>query len=123
MAHRYKLGRMFVYPNGEAAQVPFLTGTRVNASVSSTSTSATALPSGARIVEVRSTEAVWIRFGTSGVGAAAADANSILFPAGVSIMAVPFSDTSDTFSTHFRALRVGSNDAIVQIESLEIAGT
>jgi hypothetical protein len=122
MAHRFKLGRMFVYPNGDAAQVPFMTGSRVNATITSSSSTEAAIPSGARIIEVRSTEAVWLRFGATGVGAAAADANSILFPAGVSIMAVPFS-SGDAFSTHFRGLRVGSNDAIVQIESLDIAGT
>ncbi len=113
---------MFVYPNGEAVQVPFMTGTRVTATATSTSTTEAALPSGARIIEIRSTEAIWIRLGATGVGAAAADTNSILFPAGVSIMPVPFS-SGDTFSTHFRVLRVGSNDAIVQIESLDLAGT
>jgi hypothetical protein len=110
-----KLGRVVQFPTGEAAQIPFLSGSRINLAVSSTSTTATALPAGAKVVVVRATEAVWLRFGASGVAAAAADANSILFLAGESVMAVPYS-SEEVFSTHVRALRVGANDSTLQIE-------
>jgi uncharacterized membrane protein YtjA (UPF0391 family) len=120
---KLKLGRFVQYPNGNAAQVPFLTGTRTNHTTSgAASTAAQPIPAGAKIVEVRATDAAWIIFGTSGVGAAAADTTSILFPAGVSVLVVPFS-SDETSSTHIRIMRVGANDVTVQLESLEMAGT
>lgn len=120
---KIKLGRLVQFPNGDAAQVPFLTGTRTNHTTAGAgSTAEAAIPSGAKVVEVRATDAVWLRFGATGVGAAAADTNSILFPAGVSAMPVPFS-TGETASTHVRVMRVGASDVTVQMESLDVAGT
>ena len=50
----------------------------------------------------------------TGMGAAAVDANSILFPAGEAPLPVP------STATHFRCIRVGSADVAVQLETVQM---
>ncbi len=76
------------------------------------STTQAAIPTGGNILMIRATDAVWIRFGATGVGAAAADANSILFIGGEAPYVLK---SGDAF---FRVLRVGAADVAVQLESV-----
>lgn len=100
---------------GDSAQLLPLTGTRVNATAGSASTSEAALPAGhAGLFMVRATGPMAIRFGTTGMGAAAVDANSLLFPAGEAPV------RTDPTATHFRVIRASSSDASVQIESVSM---
>lgn len=92
-------------------------GVRVNTTVSSSSIGGE-LPPGARVIEVRVTDSVYLRFGSSNIGAAAADANSALVVAGEKIMIVP-GVNAETPYTHFRAIRVGSSDVAMQIEKVD----
>lgn len=111
-----KIGGAFKFPNGDAAQMLPLTGVRVNATAGSSSTAEAALPTGARLVVIRATGPIAIRFGNTGMSAAAIDANSILFPAGEAPYAVPL--ISDVPATHFRVIRASASDAYVQMESV-----
>lgn len=113
-----KLTRAVRYPDGTPVPLVYLSGSRVNLTASSTSTSATALPTGAAVVAIRATGDVWLRFGDSGIGAAAADANSMLFVAGELILPLSLDGNTDPY-THVRALRVGSSDVTVQIERID----
>lgn len=103
-------------------QVVYGSGARVVATAASTSSAEAALPTGARVIEVRSTGAVWLRFGNTGMDAAAADANSILFPAGEKPMPVPLDSAGVPFD-FFRVLRAASEsvDGAVQIEAVAVA--
>ncbi len=94
--------------------LPYLvgTGTRVNATASSSSTAEAAVPSGGSVLIIRATAPIWIRFGATGVGAASAAATSILFMTGEA----PY--TLGDGETHFRVLRVGADDVAVQLESV-----
>jgi hypothetical protein len=65
----------------------------------------------AAVAIVRSTDYVWLNFGTSGVTATAA-ATSILCPPGEGVY--PIASTA----THFAVLRVGAADVPVQVETL-----
>lgn len=114
MPNPLRLSRKVSYNDGDAVPIVIGTGTRVNATAGVASTSEAALPSGAAgsVVIVRATDAIWIRFGATGVGAAAADANSILFLGGEAPILTPDN------ATHFRVLRVGSSDVAVQLESV-----
>ncbi len=99
------------------------TGRRVNATVGSTTSAATELPLAAAgkspaVIELRLTDSIYIRFGHSDMGAAAADTNSSLVVAGEKIVIVPEVSTGVPY-THFRAIRVGSADVALQIESVE----
>lgn len=94
------------------------TGARVNSTVSSSSTAATELPAGSTVIELRITDAVYLRFGDSDVGAAAADTNSILVPAGEKVMVVP-GLTADVPYKYYRAIRVGSTDVALQIAKVD----
>ncbi len=106
------LGSVVAFPGGDAAQFMNGTGTRVNATATSTSTTEAAVPTGGRVLIITATDAIWIRFGATGMGAAAADANSILFMGGTA----PYQlKTNENF---FRVLRVGSADVAVQLESV-----
>jgi hypothetical protein len=118
---KVKAGYAVESPVKHPLQIPVYTGSRTNHSGGAASSAAEAIPSGARIIEVRATQSVWLRFGTSGVGAAAADANSMYFAAGVAVFVVPFS-SGEVFSTHVRMIRAGADDAVVQIEEIASAG-
>jgi hypothetical protein len=60
---------------------------------------------------LRTLEPIFIRFGTSGVSAAA-DSNSVLFPAGEGIV------YATEGATHFAVIRAGSYDALMQLEGV-----
>lgn len=94
-------------------------GSRVNATASAGGTAETALPTGSRLIELRATDAIAIRFGNTGMGAAAVDADSILFPAGEKVMLVPL-DAGGAPYDYFRVIRVGSADVPVQIERIAV---
>lgn len=114
MPNPLRLSRKVAYNDGDAVPIVVGNGTRVNATAAVASTAEAALPTGATgsVVIVRATDAIWIRFGTTGMGAAAADANSILFLGGEAPILTPDS------ATHFRVLRVGSADVAVQLEAV-----
>lgn len=109
-----RVNGVYQFGNGNAVQMLPLSGVRVNATATVASTSEAALPAGAAggIAVVRAVEAIAIRFGTTGMGAAATDSDSILFPAGEAPVPVPVG------STHFRVIRVGSADVAVQLETV-----
>ena len=115
MPNPERISREVLFPSKRPLQVVYGSGTRVNATAGAASTSEAALPSSSRVIEVRATDAVWIRFGNTGMGAAAADENSILFPAGEKVMPVPLDANGNPYD-YFRVLRVGSTDVPVQIE-------
>lgn len=107
-----RVSDLAAYPGG--SPIPLLIGstTRVNASVGNTSTTAAPVPAGGNVLLVRATGPVWLRFGDSGVGAASAATTSILFVAGEA----PY--VLNPGETHFRALRAGSEDVLLQLESV-----
>lgn len=92
-----------ISPFNEAASqsvAEYAAGTRQ--AVGATSTAATALPAlgPSRRLRVMASTRCWLRFGTSGVGAAAADGNSIPFaPDAPEVVVVP------SAATHFRVIR------------------
>ena len=104
---------------GNPLPVYSLTGVRVNATATASSTTQAALPSGARIVEIRATDAFFIRFGVTGMSAAAEDANSLLWTPGSGPVWVP-KHTDGTLCTHFRCIRLSSasTNVPVQIEGI-----
>lgn len=104
--------------DGGGAPLPIYphTGVRVNATATAASTTAAAVPSGATVIEVRATDAIWIRFGLASVGAAAADNNSILWTPGSGPIWLP--EVDNQTSTHFRCMRVGAADVPVQLEAI-----
>lgn len=100
---------------GTTAQILPVTGARVNATAGAASTAEAALPTGATdLVIVRASGLMAIRFGTTGMGAAAIDANSVLFVAGEAPVQLPEG------ATHFRCIRGGSADAAVQLETVKM---
>ena len=108
----------FKSANGQTFQIMPLSGVRINATAAVASTTEAALPTGTeRLVMVRATDAIAIRFGATGMGAAAVDLNSILFPAGEAPVPVP------STATHFRVIRVGSVDVAVQLEAIPMASS
>lgn len=107
-----RLANSTQFAGGEPLQIVNGTGTRVNATATASSTSAAAVPTGGNVLMIRAPASIWIRFGASGVGAAAADANSILFVSGECPYLLKAGET------HFRVLRVGSDDVPVQLESV-----
>lgn len=113
-----RLARGVLNMNGDALAVVYPSGTRVNATAAVASTAEAAMPASARVIELRCTLDIWIRFGNTGVGAAAADANSILVPAGEKVMPVPV-DASNNPYDFFRVIRAGSADSAVQIERID----
>lgn len=101
--------------DANSAPIPVLVGSgyRTNLTAAVASSNA-ALPTGAsagQLVLVRSTDYIWLNFGTSGVTASAAT-SSTLVPPGEGAYLVPAG------ATHAAVLRVGSADAAVQIESV-----
>lgn len=114
-----KVNGGFTFGNGQAVQMLPLSGVRVNATAATASTAEAALPTGARLVMVRATGPMAIRFGNTGMSAAAVDANAILFPSGEAPIAVPL-HTDGTPYTHFRVIRASGSDAFVQIEGVQM---
>jgi len=96
----------------EHPALPRVDGAIVHASLSTTSTVATALPTGAIVIQVALTgDDAYVIFGDSGVGAAAADATSRLIVAGEKLMPVPLMANGSP-ATHFRARTVSGTGAI-----------
>lgn len=102
------------YPGGTPLQIVNGTGTRVVATAGAASTAEAAVPTGGNVLLIRAVAPIWIRFGATGMGAAAADANSILFVTGEAPYVLKSGEA------YFRVLRVGASDVLVQLES---AGT
>lgn len=117
-----KVTRSIRFPGGDPVQVVYGSGTRAVATAASASSSEVALPTGARLVEVRATGSVWLRFGNTGMSAAAADVDSILFPAGEKPMLVSL-DANNLPYDFFRVMRAANEaaDVSVQIESISVA--
>jgi hypothetical protein len=111
MPNPLKVSRKFS-SGDDALQIVAGNGVRVNATASNPSTTEVALPTNGGLLIVRAADAVWLRLGATGVGAAAADANSILFLGGEAPLPVPDG------ATHFRVLRVGASDVILQLEGV-----
>lgn len=112
-----KVGTMVRFPNGDAVPAVDLSGNRETIQATSASSAAATIPSGARMLAVRATQSVWIRWGTSsGMDAAAADDNAQLFPAGELAMPTPL--VAGTLATHFKVLRAGDTDGWVQVEQI-----
>lgn len=111
-----KVNGGFRFGAGDSVQMLPLSGVRVNATANAAGTAEAALPAGCagNVVVVRATDAIAIRFGATGMGAAAIDADSILFPAGEAPVPVP------STATHFRCIRVGSADVAVQLETVQM---
>lgn len=115
-----RLAAAAAFTSDAAAPMVRYTGARVNATVSSSSTTAAEIPAGSTIIELRLTDSVYIRFGDSDVGAAAADTNSILVVGGEKVMVVPSAAaTPDVPYKYFRAIRVGSTDVALQIAKVD----
>lgn len=117
-----KVTRSIRFPGGDPVQLVYGSGVRAVATAASASSAEVALPTGARLIEVRTTGSVWLRFGNTGMNAAASDENSILFPAGEKPMLVPI-DASNLPYDFFRVLRAANEaaDVSVQIESISVA--
>lgn len=111
------VGRMIRYPNQDAVPTVHISGSRTTVQATSTSTTESALPTGSVVVAIRAIEPIWIRFGLTGIGAAAADDNSVLFPAGESVIPVPYS-SDGVLATHVRVLRAAAEDTPVQFERI-----
>lgn len=90
-------------------------GSRVNVTAGAASSSEAALPAGSVALRIGATEACFIRFGNTGMGAAALDTTSMYFPAGVEYLAVPL-DAAGAPYDYVRAIRVTSSDSVVQFE-------
>lgn len=118
---KFRIGSAVEFPGGDSLQTAYGSGTRLTVTASAVSTVAGALPTDAQVMFVRATDSVWLRFGGSGVDAAAADSDSLLFPAGESVVPVPLDANRDPY-THVRVLRAGSEDCFVQFESIPHAG-
>lgn len=100
--------------NGQAAGAYYGSGTRVNATAGTSSTSAAAVPANTGLVVIRvAAPGVSIRFGASDVAAAANDANSIMLPAAGEYL-VELASTD----THFRCIRTLAADVGIQLEAL-----
>lgn len=99
--------------NGQVLQIVAGNGDRVNATAAVASTAEAALPTNGGLVIVRAPDAIWLRFGATGVGAASAAATSILFVGGEAPVPVP------ALATHFRVLRYGADDLAIQIEGVD----
>ena len=96
-------------------------GVRVNGTATVASTAEAALPlradgGASTVIEIRSADYFWIRFGLTGLAAAAADANAILWTPGSGPIFVPV--VNNQTATHFRAIRFGASDVTFQIESI-----
>jgi hypothetical protein len=119
MANYKQVSGGYLLRGGGAAQFMPLTGLRVNATAAVTSTTEAALPAGAQLIMCRATGPMAIRFGNAGMGAAAVDLDSVLFPSGEAPIAIPL-HTDGTAFTLFRVIRASGSDAFVQLESVAL---
>lgn len=117
MALNLKLNAVVKTANGGALPLLAPTGVRLNQTAAVASTSATAIPAHGGVLRIVATDYVWVRFGASGVGAAAADADSMLFSPGTEYLIVPFS-SGTTYATHVRVLRAGAADSVITFEGV-----
>lgn len=102
------------------AQVPVLTlsASRVNITTSGgTSSAETALPAGAQVLRISATEACWIAFGHTGMGAASAGTGSMYFPAGAEYVSVP-EDSTGVYD-YVRVIKAGTNETTIQFERID----
>lgn len=98
------------------APIPLVAGNGARtapALATSPSAAEVVLPSHGGVVIIRALDNIYIKFGLTGLTAAAADANSTLFLAGETPYVLPTG-----LETHFRALRVGGSDVLFQIEGV-----
>jgi hypothetical protein len=107
-----QVAKSVTFTGGERVQTLQGTGTRVNATAGAASTAEAAVPVGGNVIIIRATDAIAIRFGATGMGAAAVDADSILFVGGEA----PYVLVSG--QGFFRVIRVGATDVAVQLESV-----
>lgn len=100
------------FPNGEVAQFFQGSGTRVNATAGAATSNEAAVPAGGKILLIRATDWIAIRFGATGMDVASVASTSILFAPGEAPYVLKPGET------HFRVIRVGSADVAVQLESV-----
>ncbi len=105
-----------------AAQFLQGNGSRLTLVATDTSTAAAALPAGAKLLIVRALAPIWLRFGTSGMDAAQAGDDSILFVQGEAPQVVPKVGTA--LMTHVRIVRADDEveEAAVQLEQVATVG-
>ena len=103
------------FRNGRDTPPVFRTGSAVQAASGAAASAAAALPTGARTVVIRCSQATYIAFGDDTVSAVA-DATAILFFAGPEIVPIPL-DANDVPYTHFSVLRLAT-DGVVQIHKV-----
>lgn len=111
-----QLQHVIMFPNGSAVQIARCTGERIQIEATDSPSEAVPLPEGARLVEIRATEDCYIRFGDETV-VATTDHESMLFLRGVQPVAILLDGDNDPL-THVSAVRLGSQNAVVQIERL-----
>jgi hypothetical protein len=92
---------------------PKATGT-VHRTTTQGASASVALPTGARVVRIASSVAVWLAFGGSGVAAADTESDSMLFPAGTEY----FHLRDDTF-TYLAARSVANESGLVTATAME----
>lgn len=100
--------------NGGAPSAYIGSGTRVNATATTASTAEAAVPANTGLIVVRvAAPGVSIRFGATGMDAAANAATSIMLPAaGEYLIELAATDT------HFRCIRTLAADVGIQLEAL-----
>ena len=111
------LQRVLLWQQGQAVQMVTPSGTRINVTAGAASSAEAALPAGSLALRIGATDACFIRFGNTGVGAAALDTTSMYFPAGVEVIGVPV-DVDGVPYDYVRAIRVGASDVTVQFEKI-----
>lgn len=117
---KLKVGGEVKYPSGSIVPTVFLSGLRVTVQATAASSAATTIPTGSRVIAVRASVCVWIRWGASGVVDAAKDDNSQLFPPGESVIPVP--TVAGVLATHFKVLREDT-DGYAQVEQVSHVDT
>ena len=113
------------FPSDLAAPVVRYVGDPVNVTAATASSTAKEFPPGAKVVEFRCTDSIYVRFGGSNVADVSAS-NGKLIVGGEKIVLLPLlsdadpTDDSDNVPvTHFKVIRVGSADVAVQVEEVE----
>lgn len=113
----YRLARALLAINGAPLPIAYGNQTRVNATSGAASTAQAALPAGAKVILVRTTTDIALRFGNTGMAAAANDANAVLVPAGEVVMFVPLDGTGVAYD-YFRLIQITAAGT-VQIEGVD----
>ena len=112
---RIKVGELR-YSSGAIVPTVHLSTLRATVAATDTSSAETAIPLGSRVIALRASVCVWIRWGATGLDVAAADDNSQLFPPGEVVIPVPV--VANVPATHFRVLREGETNGYVQVEQI-----